>query len=569
LNTDRRIWFRPLSVRSSRRRVAHGPLGAVALAAVTAFTAAVTLTPAGPLVGFAGHGVAAAAPAASAAYVAIQPCRLADTRLPGGYSRIDTQTIQIAARGVCGVPASATSVALTLTVVGPQGTGFLTAWPADQARPEVSNLNFSAGQVRANGAITRLDGTGTLRVFTSTASDVVVDVVGAFVPASSATSGRFVPRPSTRIFDSRVGGMFSPGSTFALPLPNGVPSDAVALSLNVTVTESSGPGFVTEFPAGRPMPTSSILNVDSAGQTRAAAGIFPVSSAGVALFVSGGGHVVVDLLGYFTGASAGNGSDGLFTAYDPTRLLDTRGSSPLGAGVPVYPGGGLELAASQGGSLAYNLTSVEGGAGFVTAYPAGTARPNTSSVNSLGGGDIVANFAITQVSNRGLGLFAQTQTHLLADLQGWFSGPSANATLAPLPNIAPAVPTAQFSACSTGGLSTFNSTRASSGVAPLVNNTAALAFACSYARQLAQANGALAHSEAATRNAAVGCDTGENIALATGTSADQLIALWYRSPPHYANIINSSYEGVGAGFVIRTDPDGRQTIWGVSVFTMC
>src|SRR5262249_17045530 len=157
-----------------------------------------------------------------------------------------------------------------------------------------------------------------------------------------------------------------------------------ALALNVTITESAAPGFVTEFPAGRAMPTSSILNVDQAGQTRAAAGIFPVSASGVALYLSGGGHIVVDLLGYFTGPRAGTGTDGPSPAVDPSRLLDTRGASPLGSGVPLYAGGGLELAVSQGGSIAYNVTSVEGVGGFVTAFPAGTARPNTSSVNSIG-----------------------------------------------------------------------------------------------------------------------------------------------------------------------------------------
>ena len=279
-----------------------------------------------------------AAPVASAAYVSVQPCRLADTRLADGYERIDALTLQILARGVCGIPANATSVALTLTVVGPQAAGFLTAWPADQARPVVSNVNFDVGQIRANGSITRVDASGAFRVFTSAPADVVVDVVGAFVPASAAAAGRFVARPSTRLYDSRSGPALAPGATTTLPLPAGVPADAVAMALNVTITESSAPGFVTEFPAGRQMPTSSILNVDQAGQTRAAAGIFPVSPTGVALYLSGGGHIVVDLLGYFTGPSAGSGTDGLFTAYDPTRLLDTRGQSPLGNGVPLYPG---------------------------------------------------------------------------------------------------------------------------------------------------------------------------------------------------------------------------------------
>jgi uncharacterized protein YkwD len=351
-------------------------------------------------------------------------------------------------------------------------------------------------------------------------------------------------------------------------MPAGVPGDAVALALNVTVTESSAPGFVTEYPAGRQMPTSSILNIDQANQTRAAAGIFPVSGTGVALYLSGGGHVVVDLLGYFTGPSANAGTDGLFTAYDPTRLLDTRSASPLGNGVPLYPGGGLELSLPQGGSVAYNVTSVDGGTGFVTAFPAGTARPATSTVNSVGPGDVVANFAITQVSSRGLGFYSQSQTHLVADLTGWFSGPSAAPTQPPPANTPPAQPQVGLSTCTNEGLSSLNATRASAGVAQLAANDAAQNFACSYAMQLASTN-TFAHSPNAARDAAVGCPTGENIAEATGTSPSTLISMWYSSPPHMANIKNSSYQSAGLGYVVRTEAGGGQTIYGVTVFALC
>ncbi len=510
-----------------------------------------------------------AAPVASAAYVSMQPCRLADTRLAGGYSRLDALTVQIPASGVCGIPANATSVALTLTVVGPQAAGFLTAWPADQARPVVSNVNFDVGQIRANGSITRVDASGAFRVFTSVPANVVADVVGAFVPASAAAAGRFIARPSTRLYDSRSGPTLAPGATKTLSLPAGVPADAVALALNITITESSAPGFVTEFPAGRQMPTSSILNVDRPGQTRAAAGIFPVSPTGVALYLSGGGHIVVDLLGYLTGPSAGSGTDGLFTAYDPTRLLDTRGQSPLGNNVPLYPGGGLELAVSQGGSIASNVTSVDGTGGYVTAFPAGTPRPNTSTVNSVGGSDVVANFAITQVSNRGLCFFSQSQTDLLADLQGWFSGPSATATQSSPANTPPPAHQVGYSPCTSDGLSSLNATRAAAGVAPLALSPAAQAFACLYALQLAQANNGLVHSDSATRDAAVGCPTGENLAAASGTSTSLLISIWYNSAPHLANVNNAIYRSAGLGFVVRTDASANQVTYGSTVFALC
>ncbi len=538
--------------------------------AIVGLCAVVASLVAMPIVPFA--TTAGAAPSAASAYVAVQPCRLADTRIAGGFTRIDSLTIQLASKGACGLPTDATSLALTLTVVGPIGGGFLTAWPADQVRPVVSDLNFNSGQVRANGAITRVDATGAFRIYTSVATQVVVDVVGAFVPSGATSKGRFVARPSTRLYDSRSGAKLAPGTAVTVPVPAGVPSDAIAMALNVTVTESSGPGFVTEFPAGKQMPTASILNVDQADQTRAAAGIFPTSASGVSLYVSGGGHIVVDLLGYFTGPSSAAGTDGLYTSFDPTRLLDTRTTSPLGTNVPLYPGGGLNLGVSQGGSIAYNVTSVDGDPGYVTAYPAGTSRPTTSTVNSIGGGDVVANFAITQVSNVGLGFYSQARTHLLVDLAGWFSGPSAVATLDTPSNTPPAPPkttTASFGGCSSDGMSMLNAKRSGAGVAALATSASAQTWACSYALQLAQSNSGLAHSDANARDAAVGCPTGENIAYSSGTSSTALINLWFGSAPHLANIKDPDYGSAGLGFVIRTEPSGAQTIWGVTVFSLC
>jgi uncharacterized protein YkwD len=552
------------------RATAKGTLAGAALLLVGAGAATIQPVAAGP-------------PAASAAYVAIQPCRLTDTRAGTGFTQIDQHTLQVATKGICGIPAGATALALTLTVVDPQANGYLAAWPANQAQPTASSLNFSAHQVRANGSIIRVDTNGAFRVFTSVSAQVVVDVVGAFVPASSARAGRFMPMAPTRMYDSRPSGKkFGGGASFTLGLPSGVPADAVAVAVNVTVTESMGAGFVTEFPAGGQRPMSSILNVDAANQTRAVAGILPVSSQGMSLYVSSGGYVIVDILGYFTGPSASQGSDGLFTAYDPQRLLDTRGASPLGNGVPVFPNGGLELATSQGGSLAYNITSVNGDAGYVTAYPAGNAVPATSTVNSVGGGDVVANFSITQVSNRGLGLYSQSRSHLLVDLQGWFSGPSATATLPPPANVdpgpAPASPSPNgptFSACAPSGLDILNAKRAASGVGALGVSPGAEGYACAWALHLAQVynpsspGSALVHSSDTARDSAAGCGAGENIAFISGTNPVDLFNLWFHSAPHLANILDAEYRNVGIGIVMRTELNGSQTIWGVTDLTLC
>ena len=234
------------------------------------------------------------------------------------------------------------------------------------------------------------------------------------------------------------------------------------------------------------MPTSSILNVDQANQTRAAAGIFPVSAAGVALYVSGGGHIVVDLFGYFTGPSAGSGTDGLFTAYDPTRLLDTRGASPLGSGVPLYPGGGLELALQQGGAVAYNVTSVNGAAGYRDGVPGGN-RPTANVDRQLRGrrrrGGQLRHHPGVEPRSRLLQPVADPLGRRSAGLVLRTVGNRDRGLLRP--TLRPRHLSPGFSACITDGLSSLNATRAAVGVAPLNSNAAAQDFACSYALQLA------------------------------------------------------------------------------------
>jgi hypothetical protein len=57
-------------------------------------------------------------------------------------------------------------------------------------------LNVGAGRTVANAVVARVDGTGEVCVYASTAVDVVVDVSGWF------TSG-FVPQTPARIMDTR------------------------------------------------------------------------------------------------------------------------------------------------------------------------------------------------------------------------------------------------------------------------------------------------------------------------------------------------------------------------------
>lgn len=115
-------------------------------------------------------------------FYAISPCRVLDTRPGSGLQSDVSRLFEIG--GACGIPTTASSVAVTLTVVGPTGTGFVTLFPAGSTLPSVSTINFAAGQLRSNNAVLSLagDGVGSIDAQASVAGGgqvhLIVDVNG-------------------------------------------------------------------------------------------------------------------------------------------------------------------------------------------------------------------------------------------------------------------------------------------------------------------------------------------------------------------------------------------------------
>jgi hypothetical protein len=67
-----------------------------------------------------------------------------------------------------------------VTAVGPGAAGYVTVYPCGGERPNASTLNFSAGEIVANGVITPLADDGTVCLYAQRATDLVVDVNGYF-----------------------------------------------------------------------------------------------------------------------------------------------------------------------------------------------------------------------------------------------------------------------------------------------------------------------------------------------------------------------------------------------------
>jgi hypothetical protein len=116
---------------------------------------------------------------ASGGYTPLEPSRILDTRtgstIPAGG------TIEVPVTGQGGVPASGVrAVILNVAVTQPAGAGHFTLFPTGVARPLASDLNFAFTETRANLAVVEVGAGGTVSLFSSAQSHVVVDVGGWF-----------------------------------------------------------------------------------------------------------------------------------------------------------------------------------------------------------------------------------------------------------------------------------------------------------------------------------------------------------------------------------------------------
>jgi hypothetical protein len=175
-----------------------------------------------------------------------------------------------------------------------------------------------------------------------------------------------------------------------------------------------------------------------AGQTVPNLVISQVGAGGtVCLFVSEGTHLVADVTGYFPPGSE-------FESLVPARLLETRADLPTADGqfqgtgalgrdstlaLPVAGRGGVPANAT---AVVLNITATgPSGPGFVTAYPCGGARPVASNLNFVAG-QTVPNLAIVRLSSDGtVCLYAMESTHLIADVEGYFTPDSSFGSLVP------------------------------------------------------------------------------------------------------------------------------------------
>ncbi len=117
-------------------------------------------------------------------------------------------TTRVHVGGVGAVPADASAVALNIAVTSARSAGFVTAYPCGEALPLAANLTYERGRTVSGAAIVPVGEGGDVCIYNSEATQVIVDVMGAF-PAG----GGYLRAGPQRLADTRsTGGPLAAGA---------------------------------------------------------------------------------------------------------------------------------------------------------------------------------------------------------------------------------------------------------------------------------------------------------------------------------------------------------------------
>ncbi|GGM99910.1 hypothetical protein GCM10011609_42800 [Lentzea pudingi] len=312
--------------------------------------------------------------------VPVTPKRVLDTRDgtgPGETAPIGqgkTITLDLSTE----TPVDAGSAVLNLTGTQVTGSTYLTVWPIEAPQPLASNINLNPGTTRSNAVVVALGPSRQVNVYNNSGSShAILDLSGYY---RFDTGSRYTPRTPERVLDTRNGGPVGQGGSVDIDFSGRVPSDATAVTFNLTGINATAGTFVSAYPSGTTRPNVSNLNLAPNEITPNLVTVPLGTNKRVTLFNNAGSvHLAADLAGSF---SPSTGS--YFYSFPPVREVDTR-TGTLG---PLDPSWALVLHwyKDEVKGITGNLTGTEPTQpGFVSAWPGGQDQPFTSNLNLVPG----------------------------------------------------------------------------------------------------------------------------------------------------------------------------------------
>jgi hypothetical protein len=230
------------------------------------------------------------------------PLRSFDTRTSGGpLPASSTRTVSLPE--LAGVPADRIrGVVAQISATGATRGGWLEAHPASAGFSGTTTLTYEPGTGTVVLAVLAADRGRFVLTNQGSAVEVAIDVVAVITDDPVATRHVTALTPS-RVHDSRRSGGPLPIATVrditVAGVATGVPDDAVAVLVGLTVVAGGVATDLTAWASGQVRPASADLQV-AAGGVRANLALVPLGPNGrISLRASGGAcAVIVDVVGY-------------------------------------------------------------------------------------------------------------------------------------------------------------------------------------------------------------------------------------------------------------------------------
>ncbi len=223
-----------------------------------------------------------------------------------------TIELQVTGTGAANLPADTKAVFLNITTVNTDGPGWVVAYPCGSPRPvSASNVNQIPGLIRANLAVAKVGAGGKVCLYTYSATDIVVDLMGSAPAASSFVATNPERALETRATAGQIGYSGArpvAGQTVEVKVvgfgTTQIPATAGTVVLNVTIVDPANAGVLTVFPCGSPVPLASNSNLQ--GLTVASLVSVKVGEGGrVCMKTTGSTDLIADILGYYPGTVLG------------------------------------------------------------------------------------------------------------------------------------------------------------------------------------------------------------------------------------------------------------------------